>query len=674
MKKLPLLFSLLAATILLLAGCSDEEPKPEDRLAQYTKLWNDQNFDKMYSFLSSDVKKKLSKKEFTTRYEKIYKDIEAKNLKVTYKKPKEPKDHEDAKKISLPFSVKMDTMAGAVSFKQEADLVREEKDDKANWYIKWNPGLIFDQLEEGEKIGISTSPAIRGEIIDRYERGLALNGTVVEVSVVPEQMAGQESSALSKLSSLLSMSKQEIEKKLKQPWVKPNLRVPLKKIDPTQTVLIDKASQVPGVSINDVPERVYPYKEATAHLIGYIGPVSAEDLKKLKGKGYTANDTIGKRGLEQILEDRLKGTAGAKIFIKAENGQEKIVAETPAKEGETITLTIDAELQKSIYSQYKKGNDIGSAAALHPLTGETLALVSSPSFDPNKFVLGISQSERVALEKDPKQPLLNRFSSVYAPGSTMKPLTAAIALKNGMDPKKTINVKGKTWRKSNWKDHSITRVHDPGKPTYMQTDLIYSDNIYFAQQALELGTDKFTNGLESFGYEEKLPYVYPITNSKVGTIDREGRLADSGYGQAQTQMSTIHAAATYTMFLNGGNILEPTLIVEGGTAQKKVWKENALNPNQANMLLNMLRQVIDDPDGTPHSASKLGIPLAGKTGTAEMKKTKGENGKENGWFVVMNTKNPKLLMAWMMEDVKGKGGSPYVVEKTKPVLKKYAGE
>ncbi|RFU60782.1 penicillin-binding transpeptidase domain-containing protein [Peribacillus glennii] len=667
MKKLLLLFSILLAGLLVLAGCQND-PVPEDRLAAYTKLWNERKFDQMYGYLSADVKKKLSKKEFTERYEKIYKDIEAENLKVTYKKPKEPEDHDDKENVALPFSVKMDTMAGPVSFDQKATMVKEERDDQTNWYIKWNPGHIFAGMQENDKIGITTEPAIRGEIVDRNERGLAMNGIVAEVSLVPEQMAGKEASIVSQLGSLLNMSSDEINKLLNQPWVQPNMSVPIKKVDPAQTSLIQKLQSIPGVAINEVEERVYPYKEVTAHLVGYIGPVSAEDLKRLKGKGYSSNDEIGKRGLEQILEERLKGQGGAKIFIKGENGQDTVVAETPAKEGETITLTIDAELQKEIFNQYKK--DTGSAAAIHPLTGETLALVSSPSFDPNKFVYGISSEEREALEKDPRKPLLNRFSSVYAPGSAMKPLTAAISLENGIDPQKTLNISGKQWSKKGWKDHSITRVSDPGKPIDMQGALIYSDNIYFAQRALELGNKKFPNGLKAFGYEDEMPFDYPIKPSKIGKLDSEGRLADSGYGQGQTLMSTIHAAASYTAFLNDGDVLAPSLISDDKT-ETKVWKENAMSADHAKQVTTMLKKVISDPKGTPHSASKLGIPLAGKTGTAELKSAKGQNGKENGWFVTYNTKDPRLLMAWMMEDVKGKGGSKYVVEKMKPVLKDY---
>ena len=322
------------------------------------------------------------------------------------------------------------------------------------------------------------------------------------------------------MANLLNLSTAEINEQLNQSWVQPSYLVPIKKLAPTETAIINQLTNIPGVSITEVEERVYPYAEATAHLIGYVGQVSAEDLKN--NKGYTANDIIGKRGLEQILESRLKGESGAKISIHAANGTEKIIAEDKGKEGETIRLTIDAEIQKDIYQQYK--NEAGSAAAIDPKTGETLALVSSPSFDPNKYVRGISSSEQKALENDPDKPLINRFSSVYTPGSTMKGITAAVALKNGIDPNKAINIQGMQWKKSNWKDHSITRVANPGIPIDMEKALIYSDNIYFAQKALEIGKQKFTSGLKDFGFEEKLPFDYPITASNIGDINSEGRL------------------------------------------------------------------------------------------------------------------------------------------------------
>ena len=355
MKRKLIIFHIIIATILLLAGCTDK-PKPEDRLAEYTKLWNKQNFEQMYDYLSADTKKKITEKQFTERYEKIYKGIEIKDLQVTYKRPEEPPKHDDKEKVKLTYSVSMNTIAGPVSYKHKATLIKEGEDEKENWYINWDASYIFPQLENGEKVSVETYPAVRGEIVDRYERGLAMNGTVAEVGIVPEQTTN---STVSQVANLLNLSTTEINEQLNQSWVQPGYLVPIKKLAPTETAKINQLMNIPGVSITEVEERVYPYAEATAHLIGYVGEVSAEDLKK--NKGYTANDIIGKRGLEQILESRLKGEPGAKISIHAANGTEKIIAEDKGKEGETIRLTIDAELQKDIYRAIQKRSRLSSS-------------------------------------------------------------------------------------------------------------------------------------------------------------------------------------------------------------------------------------------------------------------------------------------------------------------------
>ncbi|MEJ9229529.1 penicillin-binding transpeptidase domain-containing protein [Peribacillus butanolivorans] len=666
MKKLALVSGFLLMSVLFLAGCSDE-PSPEERFSAYTKLWNKQDYTKMYEYLSSDTKEKVSADEFAKRYEKIYKGIEVDQLKVDYKQPKEEKNHKDAKKVNLAYTVDMETMAGAVSSDHKATLVKEEGDEEENWYVKWDESYIFPELEANEKISVESYPAIRGEIVDRNERGLAMNGNVAEIGIVPEKMVN-ETETVKKVAGILNMSTDEVNQKLNQSWVQPSYFVPIKKMTSDNTATLEKLLSIAGVSVNNTEDRIYPYKDATAHLIGYVGEASAEDLEKLKGKGYTASDVIGKRGLEEILEERLKGKPGGKIYIKTENGEEKVIAEKPAEEGETITLTIDAELQKDIFKQYEK--ESGSATALDPKTGETLALVSSPSFDPNKYIFGITKAEQKALEEDPDKPLLNRFSSTFAPGSTIKAITAAIALKNGVDPNESINIQGKTWAKSTWKDHSITRVADPGVAIDMEKALIYSDNIYFAQKALGLGKDKFTSGLKAFGFDDALDYDYPIKASSIGKVDSEGRLADAGYGQAQIQMSTLHLAMTYSAFLNEGNILKPSLIT-GNKTEKKIWKEKVISADQANQITKMLTQVVEHPKGSGHGISDLGIKIAAKTGTAEIKASKNSKGTENGWFVAMDTEDPELLMAWMIEDVKGRGGSHLAVDQMKPILKKY---
>ena len=141
---------------------------------------------------------------------------------------------------------------------------------------------------------------------------------LLQVGIVPEQTT---EATVSQVANLLHLSTEEINGQLNQSWVQPSYLVPIKKLDPTDSYTINQLANIPGVSVNEAEERVYPYGEATAHLIGYVGEVSAEDLKK--NKGYSANDIIGKRGLEQILESRLKGESGAKIYINAENGSGK---------------------------------------------------------------------------------------------------------------------------------------------------------------------------------------------------------------------------------------------------------------------------------------------------------------------------------------------------------------
>ena len=667
MKRIALI-SFILAVFIGLAGCSDkEEPQPEERFAAYTKLWNEKKFSDMYAYLSKDTKKQINKEEFAERYEKIYSGIEASSLKVDYKKPEEVKDHKDAANVSLPYKVSMDSIAGPISFGHKAKLVKEGKEGEEDWYIDWDSSYIFPELKEGEKVSVTSYPAVRGEIVDRNERGLAMNGSVYEVGIVPAEMEGNESAILQQVSSALQLSADEIKKKLNQSWVQPDYLVPVKKISIEETELVERLEAIPSVSVNTADERVYPYGEAAAHLIGYVGPVSAEDLEKNKGKGYTAEDSIGKRGLEQLLEERLKGKPGAKVYIQAENGEEKVIAEQQAEEGETITLTIDAELQSDIFKKYK--NEAGSAAAIHPKTGETLALVSSPSFDPNQYILGMPASRQKALEEDKDKPLLNRFSSVYAPGSTIKALTGAIAIKNGIDPDKGVKISGLKWQKSNWKDHSITRVATPNIPIDMEAGLVYSDNIYFAQKALELGKAKFTKGLKEFGFGENIPFTYPITKSQAGSIDSEGRLADSGYGQGQVQMSTLHVALSYSAFVNKGSIIAPVLISGEKTGQ--IWKKDVLAEKDADHLLSMLKQVVEHEKGSGHALDDLGLSIAGKTGTAEIKASKQSSGTENGWFVGVNTKDPELLMCWMIEDVKGRGGSHLAVDQMKPIWKKY---
>lgn len=660
------LWVLIILVLIILTSCN-KEPQPEDQFSTYVKLWNGQKFEEMYSYLSAEAKDNIKKDEFVERYKKIYNDLGITNLKVTYKKPNEENERDNkVTEVSLPFSISMDSIAGEISFEHDASLTKEEREGNKNWYLNWDTTYIFPDLKTGDKVGINTTTPTRGDILDRNGLELATTGSALEMGVVPKDIEGQETAVIEQLATVLGMTKESIEKALNASWVQPYYFVPVKTISENDTELRAKLGQIPGVQRKTVEARVYPFGEAAAHLIGYVGSITAEELEKQEPGTYSTNDVIGKRGLEQVLEKRLKGEQGVQILIQKEDGSETVLAEKPVKNGENVKLTIDGAVQQDMYLELK--GEAGMGAAIHPRTGESLALVSSPSFDPNKLSLGATAADWKALEEDPKQPLLNRFKANYAPGSVMKPITATIALQAGTTYwQKTMQLSGKQWQKdSSWGSYYVTRVTDPNAPVNLADALLYSDNVYFAQTSLDLGKEKFEQGLKAFGFEEESDFLFPLETSTYGDMSSEVTLADSGYGQGQVEMSVLHLASTYTILVNNGNMIKPTLLLDDEDNQ--VWKPGLLNEENITKLNEALKQVVENPRGTANAAKIKGYPLAGKTGTAEFKEKQNEAGKENGWFVAYNTDNPSLLIAMMIENVEGRGGSKVVVEKVKRVF------
>lgn len=647
--------------ILLLAGCS-KEPTPQDRFSNYIALWNEQKFDKMYDYLSTDAKEKITKEEFTNRYQKIYDDLQITDLKIDFKKPKDDKQAEK-EQAQYSFHAKMNSIAGAIQFTHKAKLQKEERADKKNWYLDWNPGFIFPKMKEGDTIGISTIAPKRGEIIDRNEIGLAVNGQVYEVGVVAGKVTDQ---VLEPLASLLEMSPEQIKKAISASWVKPELFVPLKRVSMQDEERIAQLIALEPVQTRKVEARIYPYDKAAAHLIGYVGAITADELAKLKDKGYTSSDMIGKRGLEQVYDEQLKGKSGVKITIKKKNVDAELLAEKPVEDGKTVKLTIDVDVQAAIFDQLDK--EAGTGAAINPVTGETLALVSTPSFDPNQAMLGFSAAEWKTLQDNKQQPLSTRFKQGYAPGSVMKPITAAVALSSGaITPEEKVPILGAKWQKDkSWGGYFVTRVHTGSGPVNLEKAFVFSDNIYFAQAALKTGKEAFEAGLKKFGFEEELAFPFPLEKSTIGALDQEIALADSGYGQGQIQMNIVHLLSAYTPFVNNGNMIKPILLAE--EQQGQVLKEAVVSAEHAGVIAADLRKVVGDAAGTAHVADIKDYLLAGKTGTAEIKQKQGKTGTENGWFIGYNTESPRLMVAMMVENVQGRGGSKVPVKKVKKVF------
>ncbi|WP_248927015.1 penicillin-binding transpeptidase domain-containing protein [Paenibacillus hamazuiensis] len=669
MKKRIVLLVLICA----LAGCEKMQKKEtaEQIFQKYVSYWQQSNFDAMYDLLSPGSKEKITKESFGQKYEAIYSGIEAKQLKVEKLPASPPADASKTAgdKAQFRYQAEMATMAGPVEFAHQMSLV---KDNNSVWGVDWNPSLIFPPMKDGDKVTAQTLKAPRGSIVDRSGSGLAINGTVTMVGLVPGELGAQAEQTKEQVAGMLKMTVDDINKELGASWVKPGYFVP---VGPADSKMLQTLQGVPGVSFQEKGVRVYPLGEAAAHLTGYVRTINAEELAKLKDQGYGPDDKIGKAGLEQIFEARLKGKDGAVVAITDAKGNVKeTLARREPQPGETIRVTIDSDLQRDIYVQFK--GDAGAAAAIHLVSGDVLALVSSPSYDPNAFVQGLSAEKWNEWNSDPLKPLFNRFTKLYAPGSVFKTITAAAGLDAKVSsPDKVRRIDGLHWTKdASWGSYYVTRDRDVPSET-MRDALVNSDNIFFAQEALDMGGKKFYDGVLPFGFGEKLPIPYPF---QVATIANDGiksdiQLADSAYGQGEVQMSVLHVALSYTPFANKGDLIAPVLLAEQRKEQAAPWKAGIVRPETAELIKQYLIQAVSDPKGYGHGAYIPGLAIAGKTGTAELKQKKGEDGQENGWFVEFNAGRPDLLVAIMVEDVKRRGGSSYVVAKMKPIFKKYAG-
>lgn len=624
MKRKKIIGTMAAILILLIVGAVAvvlvrrpfDAGKPDELLADYFACIEKGAYDKMYGMLDEESKANISKKDFVTRNQKIYEGIEAKNVKISVK---DAKKADGGEKVS--YLASMDSVAGKIEFENQAMCTRDSYFDE--FKLSWDDSLIFPDMKDTDKVSVSTSQAVRGQILDRNGNMLAGPGTAPSVGLVPGKMSENKEADIAQLAGLLGMTEEEINSQLSAAWVTPDSFVPLKTLNSQQSQeLTEQLLTIAGVLINDTEVRTYPLGEKAAHLIGYVQSVTAEDLEEHKGEGYTSSSVIGKSGIEGLYEKELKGENGVKISIMTEDGVEKnVVASVDKQDGENIRLTIDSDLQGLVYDQFRE--DKSCSVAMNPFTGEVLALVSTPAYDDNEFILGMSGERWDQLNNDENKPLYNRFRQVWCPGSSFKPITAGIGLTTGtINPEEDYGSEGLSWQKDeSWGDYHVTTLHEYS-PVNLENALIYSDNIYFAKAALNIGADNLMKSLKLLGFGQELPFEIKMSQSQYandgGTIDSEIQLADSGYGQGQILINPLHLATLYTSILNDGNVIRPYLTYSE-TPKSEVWISQAFSSDAASRVKTALEKVVNTPEGTGYGAHREDIALAGKTGTAEIK-------------------------------------------------------
>ncbi len=685
---------LLSLILLTLAVPACKAPSAADARDAFLTFINAGEYGAAYDMLHSSVRydpdraakdiaenkeqpiDRISKEQFIERYEAIFEELEIGGLSYT------PTSAVEGEAICV-YDYRLGYDSPLIG-DQEMEFRMSVRRENSLWTVEWTPELLFPEMGWGDTVRVGKTTALRGEIL---ADGVVYAQTVNAVSViaVPDKIEDQAQFAR-QTSMLLGMSIEAVEKKLTNVY---GDFVILKQLYPDELTqsLEEQLLLIPGVSVdksNFGTLRYYPQKNSLAHILGYVGAASPEDLKALTGneKGddvYNADSRVGKSGLESIYEKQLRGTDGYFIYISAPDGlNKKTLYEKKAENGLDVQLTLDPDLQQrtEVLLQYLMfGEDTaGAVVVLNPKTGEIEAMASYPSFDLNLFARGIPEADWQRLSTQKNAPLFNRLTrGLYPPGSIFKPYTAAVALESGaMTATTTFPMNKETieedkWLPSDngefgpWGYASITRVHLEHRhspPLDMHSGMIDSDNIYFSYAALKTGTDAFVSFMEHAGYTESIPFDTSVLPAQLKNEKSEWSpmlLAESSYGQGEVLVTPLQAACMFSALANNGSIQAPYVVkglyrTEGPDYtpvtqhEDSVWKANIIQQSTLDTLAPMLEDVIETGTGNWLHMDNI----AGKTGTAQVGN---DRTKEINWFVGYRLRTTEDRLVLVMLEV-----------------------
>ncbi|MFV1599651.1 MULTISPECIES: penicillin-binding protein 2 [unclassified Phaeobacter] len=494
----------------------------------------------------------------------------------------------------------------------------------------------FRLLAEENRINLRLIPPARGQIYDRNGTILAQNAQSYRITVVPED-AGDVGDVIDKLSRLLTLDPEDIERAMAEMRRSPPF-LPITLADQISWDDISKvavnAPALPGITPEVGLTRVYPQHEDFAHVIGYVGPVSDYDLSKMEDPEpvlMIPRFQIGKVGFEAKREDVLRGKAGAKRVEVNATG--RVMRELDRREGEAgadMQLTVDADLQN--YTQARLGLESASAVVIDCENGDVRAIASSPSFDPNLFVRGISVADYRMLTEDPYRPLANKsVQGTYPPGSTFKMITALAALEEGL-----IGTEDTVWCPGHL-EVSGRRFHCWKRAGHghvdLNTSLKSSCDVYYYDLAIKVGIDKISAMAKRFGLgvRHDLPMsavakgIAPNKEWKSKTYGQDwlvGDTVNSSIGQGYLLASPMQLAVM-TARLATGRSVTPRLLksIDGVEQPSGAGEPIGVNENNLRTIRRGMYSVSNERRGTGYGSRIIaeGMRMAGKSGTSQVR-------------------------------------------------------
>ena len=650
--------------VVLISSCSFRIPDPDQRAQEFLDGLEQGEYEQIYQMLTMDAKERIEMKTFVKHYRQTYDKIGKVKLELKMITPPEDEDWEiEDDQVEIPVEGKMSTWTvGHFEMDQVLHMVYEDKE----WKIDWQTTNILPQLYElSYRVEVTRTPAERGNFYAQNGEPLTGKGIIYKIGLVPGKIE-DKNGAIEKLSTLLDMTPNRIEKKLGQKWVRPHMFVPLRSITEEEwKKKKDEFIKVKGILASRFEKRLYFGVDSLASTIGYLSEINAQEVVDWKRDGYKIGDLVGRTGLERKFEKELSGKPGYMIRVVDENNKEQAMIKFVRPiDGKNFFLTLDHNLQK--ISQKAMGERNGLVLAMNPKSGEIKAIGSFPGYDPNEFQLGRHSTRLSKLLNNPQTPLLNRvIQGKYIPGSTFKPVTILAALEYfpEYDYKEEIET-DKTWRaEPGWGNYRVKRVSRPEGKIDLFDAMKWSDNIYFARLAYNMGSEPLNKISEKLGFEEEIPFVLETTTSKLATRtlrDTSILLADTGYGQGQLQLSPLHLALIYSG-LATDKIPQPLLLSD---SQGEVWKDNLAADENLELLQQVLKVTVQDEEAVANEVAVPGLDMAGKTGTAQF------SNQEMGWFVTyLPADNPEMLLLVGVEDANH--GSHDAMAITREILTEY---
>ncbi len=499
----------------------------------------------------------------------------------------------------------------------------------------------YTTLAEDNRVNIVPIPPTRGLIYDRNGTILAQNLPAFSLELVPERITDVEATvqALSKIIEITEDQQKRFKKQLRQKSAFRSIPLRTHLNDVEVARFAANRHRFPGVEIEARLVRDYPYGHLTAHVIGYVGRININELKRIDTSNYSATHHIGKLGVEKFYEDSLHGTVGFKSIETNVVGRTiRTLERTPPLPGNDLYLTLDIELQKVASDALKEYR--GALVAIDPRNGEVLAMVSTPSYDPNPFVVGIDSKSYRALQNDIDKPLFNRtLKGQYPPGSTIKPLVGLAGLESG---KATLHdstfcpgwfsLKGDDHKYRDWKrtGHGVTSL---------EKAIVESCDVYFYNLSLQLGIDAMSDYLSHFGLGKKtgidlpgeLSGILPSSHwkrQKKGLPWYTGETLISGIGQGYNLTTPLQLASATATLASRGLHSTPRIVKAFGAgagsepmpaALDQHDRHNIASDEHWEYMVTTMVKVVHSIRGTARAIGHdIPFKIAGKTGTAQV--------------------------------------------------------